>query len=189
MIRKLTASDWPAVKSLLAATGNFTLEEIELAHELVQAVVGQPAQTSYFSVVAEIQRDARAGGTGVVGFLLFGPTPATTGTWNLYWIAVSPDWYGTGVAQALEGYAENFVRSQAGYWLIAETSGQPRYGRTRAFYQKQRYQPLSCITDYYRPGDDLIIYGKRLDNHADSAGTDACDAKASGDDCGAKPLY
>jgi ribosomal protein S18 acetylase RimI-like enzyme len=80
----------------------------------------------------------------------------------MYWIASHPEFYGRGIAQELDKYAKAFVKERAGYWLIAETSSQPSYERTRAFYQKQKYDQLARIPDYYKPGDDLIIFGKRV---------------------------
>ncbi len=99
----------------------------------------------------------------IAGFLLLGPTPATVGTFDMYWIAAHPEFQGRGIAQELDCFAENFVRERGGYLLIAETSSQPSYARTRAFYTKARlFDELARIADYYKPGDDLIIFGKRV---------------------------
>jgi ribosomal protein S18 acetylase RimI-like enzyme len=95
---------------------------------------------------------------------VIGLTPATEGTWQLYWIAVHPLYQGSGVAQALEKYAEAFVRELGGYWLLAETSSQTGYERARAFYRKRGYVELAQIPDYYKPLDNLVIYGKRLNS-------------------------
>lgn len=155
MIRELRAEDKQAVIELVRATKNFSDAEILIAEELIDIVTTNPEQRDYFAYVAE--EDGR-----VAGFLLLGPTPATTGTYDMYWIASHPDFYGRGVAQELDRYAMEFVKSRNGYWLIAETSSQASYERTRAFYTKQRYEVLARIPDYYKPGDDLIIFGKRV---------------------------
>jgi len=129
-----------------------------IAEELLGIVLGQPDQNDYYAFVDASPRQA---GSGIDGFALLGPAPATTGTWHLYWIAVHPRCYGTGVAQALERFAEALVRSRGGYWLLAETSSQPGYQRARAFYRQRGYRELAQIPDYYRPSDDMILYGKR----------------------------
>ena len=158
-IRPLAPTDCEAVDCLLRATGNFIEAELAIAHELMEIVINDPLQTDYHAFVAEQAADEPR----VVGFLILGPTEATVGTWDLYWIAVVPDYYGTGVAQALDDYAEAMVRERNGYWLISQTSGQPSYERTQAFYRKQGYRLLALIPDYYAPADDLLIFGKRLD--------------------------
>jgi ribosomal protein S18 acetylase RimI-like enzyme len=169
MIRSLEAHDREAVLALIRATGNFNDAEVVIASELIDICVEQPDQQDYFAYVAETKPSGTSiAGTlidekfEIAGFLLLGPTPATTGTYDMYWIAVDPKYYGRGIAQALDQFAETFVTGRGGYWLIAETSGQPAYQRTRAFYEKQGYKTLTRIPDYYKPSDDLIVYGKRL---------------------------
>ena len=160
MIRPIAREDRESVLDLLRATNNFTAAELAVADELINIVVSQPLQKDYFAFVEVV--DARAG--RCVGMFVTGPTPATEGTWQLYWIAVHPLYHGTGAAQALEKYAEAFVRRRGGYWLLAETSSQVSYERARAFYRKRGYVELAQIPDYYKPLDNLLIYGKRLDS-------------------------
>ncbi len=157
MIRTYQANDRQAIEELVSATGNFNAGEIDIALELIDICIEKPEQRDYHSFVFEDEKTKR-----VAGFLIVGPTPATTGTYDMYWIASHPDFYGKGIAQQLDRFAEDFVRERNGYLLIAETSSQSSYDRTRAFYAKQGYLVLSQITDYYKPGDDLIVFGKRV---------------------------
>ena len=157
MIRSYKAKDRNGVIKIVSATGNFNASEIEIATELIDICIEKPEQIDYYSFVFEDEATKR-----IAGFLVVGPTPATTGTYDMYWIASHPDFYGRGIAQQLDRFAEEFVREHNGYLLIAETSSQPSYDRTRAFYAKQGYQLLSQIADYYKPGDDLIVFGKRV---------------------------
>jgi ribosomal protein S18 acetylase RimI-like enzyme len=158
MIRTFQAKDRNAIIDLVSATGNFNASEIDIATELIDICIEKPEQSDYFTFVSEDEDTKR-----VAGFLIVGPTPATTGTYDMYWIASHPDFYGKGIAQQLDRFAEEFVRGRKGYLLIAETSSQPSYDRTRAFYAKQGYEVLSSIADYYKPGDDLVVFGKRVD--------------------------
>jgi ribosomal protein S18 acetylase RimI-like enzyme len=158
MIRTFEANDRNAIIDLVSATGNFSASEIDIARELIDICIEKPEQGDYFTFVFEDEVTTR-----VAGFLIVGPTPATTGTYDMYWIAAHPDFYGKGIAQQLDQFAENFVRGRNGYLLIAETSSQPSYDRTRAFYVKQGYEVFSRIADYYKPGDDLVVFGKRVD--------------------------
>ena len=156
MIRPATAQDREEITKIVQATGNFNAEEIAIADELIDIYLNRPEQRDYFAYVFD--DDGRT-----AGFLIVGPTPATTGTYDMYWIASHPDYYGKGVSQSLDRFAEQFVKERGGYLLIAETSSQTSYDRTRAFYDKQGYEVVSRITDYYKPGDDLVVFGKRLD--------------------------
>src|SRR5438270_9613747 len=140
MIRKFESQDRSAIIELVSVTGNFSASEIAIASELIDICIEKPEQLDYFAFVYEDESTNR-----VAGFLIVGPTPATTGTYDMYWIAAHPDFYGKGIAQALDKFAEDFVRDHSGYLLIAETSSQPSYDRTRSFYAKQGYEVLSRI--------------------------------------------
>lgn len=160
MIRPLAREDREGVLDLLRATNVFTVVELAVADELINIVVSQPLQRDYFGFVEVLETPVRR----CVGMFVTGLTPATEGTWQLYWIAVHPFYQGSGVGQALEKYAEMFVRQRGGYWLLAETSSQVSYERARAFYRKRGYVELAQIPDYYKPSHHLLIYGKRLDS-------------------------
>lgn len=157
MIRTLERRDRTAIENIVRATGNFSDAEVTIACELVDICLDNPKQTDYYTFVATDDATDQ-----VAGFLIVGPTPATTGTYDMYWIASHSDFYGRGISQSLDRKAAEFVSERGGYLLIAETSSQPSYERTRAFYDKQGYDVVSRIADYYKPGDDLIVYGKRV---------------------------
>ena len=74
---------------------------------------------------------------------------------------------GTGVGQALERSVENSVRHMGGERLVLETSGRPDYERSRRFYERAGFTVHGRIPDFYKPGDDCIIYCK-------TAGSRAC---------------
>jgi len=96
----------------------------------------------------------------VVGFLCFGPTPLTIGTFDLYWIAVDPAVRGQGIGHALMDRMEQEVARRDGRLILVETSGTPAYAEARRFYESCGYHYQAVVHDFYRPGDDLLIFGK-----------------------------
>jgi ribosomal protein S18 acetylase RimI-like enzyme len=154
-IRNLRREDREPLQRLLSATGMFTEEEIGIALELIDAVLDRPEQKDY------IIRCCEAAGV-VAGYYCIGPTPATDGTFDLYWIAVAKEAQGSGIGRLLNAHAEDLARHLGGRLLVAETSSQQKYEPTRSFYRTQEYGELARIRDYYRPGDDLVVYGKYL---------------------------
>ncbi|MBI4534850.1 MAG: GNAT family N-acetyltransferase [Ignavibacteriae bacterium] len=155
VIRPLRDEDKEPIRQLLVETDVFTEEEVGIALELIGIVLDKPEQQDYIINVYEE-------GGSVLGYYCIGPTPATLGTFDLYWIAVKPSAQGRGVGRALDLHAEQLVRSKNGRLMVAETSSQPRYEKTRRFYVTHGYSELSRIRDYYRVGDDLVVYGKYL---------------------------
>ena len=154
-IRPLRSEDREQILHVLELTGVFSPEELVIARELIDTVLEKPEQPDYSIYVYDEDGAVR-------GYTCFGPTPGTEGTYDLYWIAVHPALHGSGIGGALDAHAEMLIRSRGGRLMIAETSSRPEYDTTRAFYGKRQYAELARIPGYYRPGDDLVVYGKYL---------------------------
>jgi len=58
------------------------------------------------------------------------------------------------------GWLEDLVRRERGRLILIETASQATYESTRQFYLRQDYREAARIADYYKPGDDRIIYAK-----------------------------
>ncbi len=98
----------------------------------------------------------------VAGYVCFGPTPMTEGTWDLYWIATHPSLRGHGVATALVEAMERQLREAGARLVRVETSHQDDYGAAHRFYVRHQYPEVARLVDFYKPGDDLVIMMKRL---------------------------
>ncbi len=155
-IRKMISQDRDVILDIIENTNMFTQAEIDVAMELIDIFLIHKEQKDYIIYVAENE------GKEVVGYLCYGPTPATEGTFDLYWIAVSPNMQNQGIGKELLAYVENEILKQNGRLIIIETSSQPKYAPTHQFYTKNNYQIEARIKDFYRPGDNRLIFVKRL---------------------------
>ncbi len=155
VIDELRPSDRGQLHRLLADTGFFSVDEIAIALELIDVVLDRQEQKDY---LIRVCRD----GDAVLGYYCVGPTPATESTYDLYWIAVAPSLHGKGIGSALIAHAEQLICSRGGRLVVAETSSRPQYEKTRRFYRTSGYGELAQVKGYYRPGDDLVIFGKYL---------------------------
>ena len=95
----------------------------------------------------------------LAGWICWGPTPCTLGTWDLYWIAVDPTLHGHGLGTALVDEMERRLAGRARL-VVVETAGRADYAPTRAFYEARGYRAVASIPDFYAPGDDQVIYVK-----------------------------
>jgi aminoglycoside 6'-N-acetyltransferase I len=156
MIRPFVQDDKKTILEILRATNVFSDEEIAIAQELLEIYVNEPNQNDYeiFSYVDEHDK--------ILGYVCIGPTPATQGTYDMYWIAVAPNVHSKGIGTALLRFTEEYIKKKNGYLLLAETSSTEKYFSTRAFYENKGFQLLARIRAYYKRGDDLMIYGKYL---------------------------
>lgn len=155
-IRSVRASDRAAVERITRSSGLFREDEIPVAVEVFDAAAG--GDPSYTALAAEA--DGR-----VVGWICWGPTPCTLGTWDLYWMAVDPTLQGTGVGTALIREMEHRLAGLA-RMIVVETAGRADYAGTRAFYEARGYRAVATIPDFYAPGDDQIAYVKYLTSTA-----------------------
>jgi GNAT superfamily N-acetyltransferase len=151
-LRHLTAADRGRIEEIIRAVGLFRDDEIPVALEVFDgAVAGSP---DYLALGADI--DGR-----LAGWICWGPTPCTQGTYDLYWMAVDPAQHGAGIGTALVAAMEQRLAGAARL-VVVETAGRPDYAPTRAFYQARGYHRAAVIPGFYAPGDDQVVYIKRL---------------------------
>jgi len=154
-LRPPRPSDRGRVLEIVRATGVFRPSEVDIALEVFGGAVQKPG-VDYHALGA--YDDAER----LIGFACYGSTPGTEGTWDLYWIAVDPGTHRRGVGRALMAACERAIADAGGRLVVVETSSRPDYGPTRAFYQALAYGATARIPDFYAPGDDLVVYTKRL---------------------------
>jgi ribosomal protein S18 acetylase RimI-like enzyme len=133
----------------------FKPSEVEVAEEVIDAYLREPAGSGYCTLVATDE-------SGVAGYICYGPTPLTEGTWDIYWEAVAGPKQGQGIGTALTKAAENAIAGAGGRLALIETSSTPAYEKTRRFHYSVGYEVIARIPDFYSPGDDKIILQKRL---------------------------
>jgi D-alanine-D-alanine ligase len=154
-IRTTIQEDRAAILELLGATKFFPEHELEVGREVLDDALAGAHNHHYRSATALIDGVPR-------GWACAGPTPCTEGAWDLYWLAVHPSSQGEGVGRSLLRWALALVRAEGGRLLVAETAGRPRYEPTRAFYQRCGFREEARLRDFYAPGDDKLLYVRRL---------------------------
>src|SRR4051812_8258950 len=151
-LRNLTSADRARVEEITRAVRRFREDEIPVALEVFDAAVHSDPDDSYHVLGAEL--DGR-----LVGWICWGPTPCTLGTYDLYWMAVEPGLQGSGIGTALLEEMERRLAGRARL-IVIETAGRQDYAATRAFYQARGYRPAATIPDFYSPGDDQVVFVK-----------------------------
>ena len=156
MIGDAIREDGPQIHSINANTAIFSATETATVDEMLdEALTDGFEKSGYHFIVSK--EDGK-----VLGYACFGPHSLTDQTYDLYWIAVDPHARGGGVGKKLLAAAEERMKALGARLVIVETSSQPRYEPTRRFYRSAGYTELARIPGYYKPGDDLVIYGKYL---------------------------
>jgi GNAT superfamily N-acetyltransferase len=153
--QEIEPTDLNTILKIVQSSGFFSAAEVELACELAADRIEHGQQSSYQFLFAE-------DGGQVVGYTCYGLIPATAGSYDLYWIAISEALRGAGLGKILLKKTEELILNIAGKHVYAETSSRVQYAPTQHFYESCGYKPEAVLTDFYAPGDSKIIYSKIL---------------------------
>lgn len=158
-IRETLREDKVALVSIIERTANLTREEKDCAAQLLHIYLTDPGQTDYYFITA--LKDGLP-----AGYACYGSRPLAQGVYDLYWIIVDENMKGTGIGRALIEKTAELLCPIKARLLVAETSGLPAYEASRGFYLKCGFDEEARIKDFYKPGDDIVFYVKRLTQKA-----------------------
>ncbi|HET7188685.1 MAG TPA: GNAT family N-acetyltransferase [Gemmatimonadaceae bacterium] len=168
-IGQLRPENRARLAELLVDTGAFHADEVEVALSLFDLTHGGGAGANDAPIDYEFVGAFE--GDQLVGYACFGPTPATEGTFDLYWLAVDPAAQGRGIGRALVRDVEEKLIGRGGRLLVVETSSRPDYAITRQFYVRSGYTEAARVRDFYAPADDRILLTTRLTTRDGGAAT------------------
>jgi ribosomal protein S18 acetylase RimI-like enzyme len=161
-LRPLSPEHRAHIESLLRETGFFREAEITIALEVIDSYFNRPDQD--YSALG-----AFTPGGDLIGYVCYGPTPCTAGTFDLYWIAVARHAQNTGTGTILLQEVERRLARADARLVIVETSSQPLYAPTRAFYARKGYAEVARVPDFYAEGDDRVIFAKRIQSESQAS--------------------
>ena len=145
--------DVERIARLVRVTGFFNDAEVDIAAELVQERLAKGDASGYHFILAEHYGR-------VAGYACYGPIAGTAASFDLYWIAVHPDYQGKGLGRRLLTDTERLIKRAGGTRAYVDTSQRVQYASTRAFYESCGYRLESVLSDFYGPGDGKVIYCK-----------------------------
>ena len=165
----LTRGHRNRIREILDATSVFRDEEVAVALELFdETFASGPARSGVmpydpgdgvanYEFVGSFSREGQ-----LIGYVCYGATPGTDRTYDLYWIAVHPEFQGAGGGSTLLEEVERRLRQREARLLVVETSSRDDYAPTRRFYEARGYYASARLRDFYAPGDHRVVYTKRL---------------------------
>jgi len=152
----VTSIDRNTVRSIVERTGFFRSDEVDIAVELVDERLSRGEASGYRFLFAEL-------GSEVAGYACFGEIACTIGSFDLFWIAVDPQFQRRGVGQKLLREVETRITAVDGRRIYIDTSGKHQYEPTRSFYEAGGFRCEARLSDFYAPGDDRVIYSKTVE--------------------------
>jgi ribosomal protein S18 acetylase RimI-like enzyme len=155
MIRSTIPTDSAAVIALSVAAGLFSTDEAEVLSKVLADYFSGNLDQGHQWISDEVAGE-------LCGVAYYAPTPFTEGTWDLLMIAVRPNSQRQGHGAALVQHVETALRSSGQRLLLVDTSGLPNYDRARAFYTKCGFEQEARIRDFYKAGEDKVVFRKAL---------------------------
>lgn len=153
--QKVRSHDVEGIRELTAKTQVFSEEEIGVAGELIECNLQKGDVSGYHFLFAEYDNHT-------IGYSCFGPIPFTHKRFDLYWIAVDPHFQHQGVGKNVLSRTEQYIRDVGGLHIYTETSSRVEYVKTRDFYHRNGYRQMAEFSNFYRDGDDKLVYCKYL---------------------------
>lgn len=154
-IRPVTPEDRDRIHAILLQRNVFNENEVEVALEVLDEYLRKGMGSGY-------ETYGFYSPSGLAGYICFGPIPLTDDRYDLYWIAVDEGMSEKGIGNALLSYMEKNIGERRGRKIYAETSSTPPYHAARSFYRKNGYVVAAVLKEFYRSGDDKVVFLKDL---------------------------
>ncbi len=150
-IKAVTKADLVGLKTVLDSSELFPSEYLD---EMISDYFNNTkTQDIWFTYIDNNKQVA-------IGYCV--PEKFTDGTYNLLAIGVSKDSQRMGVASQMMSYIEQLIKQKEGRILIVETSSDEAQIGARYFYKKIGYTQAAVIKDFWKEGEDKIVFWKKL---------------------------
>ena len=147
----VTKSDVDDLKQVLDTIELFPSEMLD---DMISDYLDNPATEEIWFTALENDKPIS------IGFCA--PEKLTEGTYNLYAIGVRRDIQAKGIGSKMMTFIEDYLRNKGHRILIVETSGTDDFKLTRKFYEKLNYNKEAIIREFWKEGDDKVIFWKKL---------------------------
>ena len=150
-IRAVLKTDIAGLKEVLDSSALFPSEYLE---EMISDYFNNPDSQDYWFTYVD-QNTPLA-----IGYCV--PEKLTEGTYNLLEIGVSQEAQRKGIAASMMENIELVLKQNEARLLIVETSSDDAQIAARNFYPKIGYTQAAVIKDFWKDGEDKIVFLKRL---------------------------
>lgn len=150
-IHAIKSDDIEGLKTVCDSSGLFPSEYLD---EMIFDYFNNPETQDIWFTYIDNNRPV------AIGYCV--PEKFTDGTYNLLAIGVSQDTQRKGIAREMMNYIEQLIKQKGGRILIVETSTDNAQIAARAFYKNIGYTQEAVIRDFWKDGEDKIVFWKKL---------------------------
>lgn len=150
-IRPITQADLEDLKNVVDSCELFPSEYLA---EMIDDYLHNPDTQDFWLTCVDNQKAV------AIGYCV--PEKLTDGTYNLLAIGVARDAQRKGIAREMMLYIEQYLKEKDGRILIVETSSDDAQAAARNFYTRLGYLQTATIPDFWKEGEDKIVFWKKL---------------------------
>jgi ribosomal protein S18 acetylase RimI-like enzyme len=150
-IRPIVKADLIDLKEVLDSSELFPSEYLD---EMISDYFDNPETHDFWFTCVDQNKPV------AIGYYV--PEKFTEDTYNLLAIGVSKNVQRKGIASKMMHYIEGYLNKNLGRILIVETSSDDAQIGARNFYKKIGYEEVATIKDFWKDGEDKIIFRKRI---------------------------
>lgn len=151
----ITADDVETLLNMAAVSGLFSSDVMMTAEDMAWDSAygnGDEMHTFLKAVASESGRER------VIGFICYGPIHHWPGNYELYGIAVEPEFQRLGVGSALLSEALRQISFERGDRLFLETGTDKMFENSRRFYEANNFIQQHRYIKQFTPNDGGIVY-------------------------------
>jgi ribosomal protein S18 acetylase RimI-like enzyme len=148
-------NEFETIRKMTKRAAIFNEEEVRTVEELLEEYEKDPEISGYHFLSCREEDQ-------VLGYACWGPRYLSANGYDLYWICADPAAQRRGIGRTLMNAVEDRIREQNGVWLVIETSDTEHYLPARRLYERCGYTLIMFLADFYKNGDGLCTYAKRL---------------------------
>ena len=151
IIRLAAEPDSDAIANIAGTSGLFPAD---LLPDMIAPFLNGEASDHIWLVACD--------GQDILAFAYCEPERMTIGTSNMLALATHANHRSEGIGARIVCDLEERCRQRGDRILLIETSGLPQFDRTRIFYEREGYQRIATLPEFYDAGEDKIVFMKRL---------------------------
>lgn len=157
----LSPADVEAVLDLAASSGKFSSDALMAAEDMAWDTAYGDGGEPHTFLLATVTEDET---TRPVGFICFGPIPNWQQDYELYGIAVEPDFQRQGIGSALVSEMTRRISAANGKRIFLETGQDRSFEGARAFYEANDFDPELRFCKQFIPNQGGAVYRLELDS-------------------------
>lgn len=161
----ITPDDVETILNMAAASGLFTSDLMMSAEDMAwDSAYGDGNEFHTFLKASACGPE----GNMVVGFICFGPIPRWDGNFEMYGIAVDPEYQRLGIGSALMSEMNRQIALANGKQVFLETGEDRIFENARLFYEANNFIQEPHFIRHFVPTDGGVVYCCDIDSdHSD----------------------